>query len=200
MSMTDQDLCSRRGTGRHAVAGAMFERHATAVYNHCFRHTADWAAAQDLTAMVFLEIVRRPGRVRFHDGSALPWLLATATNLTRNHARSGRRLQRALARSGEPASEPDFAGEASERLDDERRMRAALDVLRQLPQRERDVFALCALSGLTYEQAGFALGVPTGTIRSRLSRARARLRDLTADDPRPEPELAAALPELRHDD
>jgi RNA polymerase sigma factor (sigma-70 family) len=200
MSMTDQDLCRRPATGRHAAAGAMFERHATAVYNHCFRHTADWAAAQDLTAMVFLEIVRRPGRVRFYDGSALPWLLATATNLTRNHARSGRRLQRALARSGAPAPEPDFAGEATERLDDERRMRAALEVLRELPQRERDVFALCAWSGLTYEQAGFALGVPTGTIRSRLSRARARLRDLTDEDLCPEPGLAPALQGVRHDD
>jgi len=57
-------------------------------------------------------------------------------------------------------------------------MQLALALLRKLPQREQEVFALCAWFELGYEDAAVALGIPVGTVRSRLSRARARLREL----------------------
>jgi RNA polymerase sigma-70 factor (ECF subfamily) len=60
-------------------------------------------------------------------------------------------------------------------------MRTALRAIGKLPRREQDVLALCVWEELTYEQASLALGVPVGTVRSRLSRARARLRELTAN-------------------
>ena len=76
-----------------------------------------------------------------------------------------------------PAAQPtpDFAQEAAERLDDERRMREVLDAVRALPRHDQEVLALCAWEGLSYEDAAWALEVPVGTVRSRLSRARARL-------------------------
>ena len=57
-------------------------------------------------------------------------------------------------------------------------MGRALGLLAQLPRREQEVFALCAWSELSYEDAAIALRIPVGTVRSRLSRARARLREL----------------------
>ena len=62
-------------------------------------------------------------------------------------------------------------------------MRAVLGQIEALPEREREVLGLVAWAGLSYEQAAAALDVPVGTVRSRLSRARARLTDLTEEDP-----------------
>lgn len=78
-------------------------------------------------------------------------------------------------------AEPDHAERVSDRLGSEARMRAVLDQIEALPAREREVLALVAWAGLTYEQAAAALDVPVGTVRSRLSRARARLTELTKE-------------------
>jgi RNA polymerase sigma factor (sigma-70 family) len=79
-------------------------------------------------------------------------------------------------------AQADFADDAQGRLDDERRMRGALRLLGRLPRREQEVFTLCAWAGLGYEEAATALRIPVGTVRSRLSRARARLRELPSSD------------------
>ncbi len=174
---TDAELWAR---GDAEAFGALYERHARAVYNHCFRGTADWALAEDLTSVVFLEAWRRRADVRLQNESALPWLLGVATNVLRNGWRWRRRRQAALARL-RLEDEPDFSDDVDGRLDDERAMRAVLCAVSALPRRDREVLALCAWAGLTYDEAAVALGVPVGTIRSRLSRARARMRELAAE-------------------
>jgi RNA polymerase sigma-70 factor, ECF subfamily len=161
---------------------ALFDRHADRIHNHCFRHLADWADAEDATSSVFLEVWRHRHRVRLHDGSALPWLYGVATNVCRNAGRSRRRYLRAVVRLPEPAAEPDHAEGVSDRIGSEARMRAVLEQIENLPAREREVLALVAWAGLSYEQAAAALAVPVGTVRSRLSRARARLTDLVQED------------------
>jgi RNA polymerase sigma factor (sigma-70 family) len=154
---------------------ALFDRHADRIYNHCFRATGDWAEAEDAVSAVFLEVWRHRHRVRLHDGSALPWLYGVATNVCRNQTRSRRRRLLALASMPPPASEPDHAERVTDRLRSTARMQEVLVAIRSLPEREREVLALVAWAGLTYEQAATALDVPVGTVRSRLSRARARL-------------------------
>jgi RNA polymerase sigma factor (sigma-70 family) len=156
--------------------GTLFERYGRAIYNYCFRRTADWAAAEDLSSVVFLEAWRKRDRVLLHEGSALPWLYGVATNVLRNRGRSLRRHRAALERLPRD-SEPDFADDAAQRLDDEARMRRVFESYRQLPRRDQDVLALCVWSELSYEEAAVALEVPVGTVRSRLARARTRLRD-----------------------
>jgi RNA polymerase sigma-70 factor (ECF subfamily) len=106
----------------------------------------------------------------------LPWLYGAALNVLRNDARGIRRRERAFARMARQADEPDFADDVAGRLDDERRMRQVLERVSTLPGHERDVFELCVWQGLSYPEAAVALDVPIGTVRSRLSRARARLR------------------------
>ncbi|MBA9001837.1 RNA polymerase sigma factor [Thermomonospora cellulosilytica] len=173
---TDAALWSRAlGGDEHAFA-ELFDRHARAVYNYCFRRTADWSAAEDLTSVVFLETWRRRGQVRMSGDSLLPWLYGVATNVLRNHRRSLRRHRDALARLPHPAAAPDESEDAAARMDAERRMREVMESIRSLPRRDQEVLALCVWEGLGYAEAAEALGMPVGTVRSRLSRARERLR------------------------
>lgn len=157
--------------------GELFERHARPIYGFCFRRTGNWATAEDLTSIVFLEAWRRRGSVDLVREPALPWLLGVANNVTRNHARSLRRHRRALARVPAPQATPDFADAAAERLDDEERTQSLIEHLRALPRREREVIELCTWAGQSYEDAARALDVPVGTVRSRLARGRARLQE-----------------------
>jgi len=160
----------------------LFDRYGDRIHNHCFRHLADWAEAEDATSSVFLEVWRHRRRVQLHDGSALPWLYGVATNVCRNAGRSRRRYLRAVASLPSPQPEADHAEQVSDRVGSEARMRAVLDQVRALPAREREVLALVVWAGLRYDQAAAALDVPVGTVRSRLSRARARLAEEASDE------------------
>lgn len=173
---TDGELWERAREGEPDAFGVLFERHARSVYNYLFRRTADWSLAEDLTSVVFLEAWRRRRDVRLEHDLALPWLLGVATNVLRNRRRSQWRYRAALERVPRERGE-DFADDANARLDDERRMRSALRAMSKLSKREQDVVALCGWADLSYEEAAAVLGVPVGTVRSRLSRARARLRE-----------------------
>jgi RNA polymerase sigma factor (sigma-70 family) len=174
---TDGELWARAVEGEPEAFGVLFERHARSVYNYLFRRTADWSSAEDLTSIVFLEAWRRRKEIRLERDLALPWLLGVATNVLRNRRRSQWRHRAALERLPRERAE-DFTEDAAGRIDDERRMRGALRAVAKLPKREQDVLALCVWADLSYQEAALALGVPVGTVRSRLSRARGRLREL----------------------
>jgi RNA polymerase sigma-70 factor (ECF subfamily) len=173
----DAELWRQAGLGEAAAFGVLFERYARAIYNYCFRRMGEWALAEDLTSVVFLEAWRRRATVVLAGDSALPWLYGVATNVVRSQRRAKRRYRAALARI--PRDRPaEFAGDVEERLDDERAMRAVLEAVLKLPRAQRDVIALCVWSELSYQDAAVALGVPVGTVRSRLARARAALAEL----------------------
>lgn len=175
---TDGELWRKAAKGDPSAFGALFERHADAVYNHCFRRTGSWSAAEDLASVVFLEAWRRRRDVSLSGESILPWLLAVANNVVRNRDRSLRRHRRLLTKLPPAVVAPDPADEAVSRVDDERAMRRVLQVFSRLLPDEQDVLALCVWAGLSYTDAAVALGVPVGTVRSRLSRARDHLRRL----------------------
>jgi RNA polymerase sigma-70 factor (ECF subfamily) len=180
-ALSDGQLWARAANQRDGEAfGQLFERHANAVYAHCFRRTGSWSAAEDLTSVVFLEAWRKRRDVRLTGESVLPWLLAVANNATRNAERSIRRHQRLLARLPSAETVPDVADDAAKRADEEHAMRLILAGLRSLTEPEREVLALCDWAGLTYAEAAAALGVPPGTVRSRLARARQHLRERAA--------------------
>jgi RNA polymerase sigma factor (sigma-70 family) len=176
-SALDSALWWRAGAGDADAFARLFERHAKAIYNYCFRRTGDWSAAEDLLSIVFLEAWRRRDKY-LPPGKVLPWLYGIATNVVRNRRRSERRYRAALSRVPAAQPEPDAAEEIVERIADERRVAQALQLLSTLPRHQQDVFVLCAWSGLSYEDTSFALGVPVGTVRSRLSRARRSLGEL----------------------
>src|ERR1035437_7811734 len=88
---TDLELWQRAAAHDGAAFGQLFERHSRAVYNHCFRRTASWSSAEDLTSIVWAEAWRRRKDVRLHGESILPWLLAVANTCLRNLHASQRR-------------------------------------------------------------------------------------------------------------
>jgi RNA polymerase sigma factor (sigma-70 family) len=171
------------GDGQAATAvsagdrfSGLYERQCHAVYNHCFRRVGSWSLAEEMTAATFLTAWRCWARAPEAVDDALPWLLAIANNVMRNTRRAQRRYAAALARVERPGVVTDPAETVAARVDAERQMAAALPILSKLPARERAVIELCVGAGLTSSQAAAALGIPAGTVKSRLSRGLSRLR------------------------
>lgn len=85
---SDAELWRDAASGSDATFEALFHRHASAVYNYCFRRVGNWSTAEDLMAATFLEAWRRREEIRLSHESLRPWLLGVATNLIRNDRRS----------------------------------------------------------------------------------------------------------------
>ena len=178
---TDRVLWEKALTGDGDAFGSLFTRHAKSIYNYCFRRTADWSAAEDLTAAVFLEAWRRRADVRLVDDSLLPWLYVVGGNLVRNRRRRLHRHRDAVSRLPLVRDRVDDGDDLAARVDDERAMRRINEIVQTLRAEEQEVFVLCAWQGLSYQEVAAALDVPVGTVRSRLARARARLRARLGD-------------------
>ena len=88
-----------------------------------------------------------------------------------------------MSRLPAPGVMPDFAEEVAGRLDDAALLAGVRAAFRRLRPDEQDVVALCVWSDLDYAAAAQALGIPVGTVRSRLSRARRKLRDIAESRP-----------------
>jgi RNA polymerase sigma factor (sigma-70 family) len=174
----DPNLRSRLRAGDPDAFGMLFDSDARAVYNLGFRLTGNWSAADEVVSLTFLEAWRLRGRIEPGGEPLRSWLLGIAVNMSRNLTRAARRHEAALSRLPPPPLVPDFAEELAGRLDDQARLRGVAKALGALRRGEREVIALCVWSGLDYATAARALGVPTGTVRSRLSRARRKLSKL----------------------
>lgn len=177
MQLGDDVLWSRARKGDADALAALFRRHADVIYNYCFRRLGNWSTAEDMVSIVFLEAWRRRD-ADVQPGKVLPWLYGIATNVVRNRRRSERRYAAALRRLPPDRPGPDHADDVVAMADDERRMTQLLEQVAALSRQEQEVLALCVWSELSYEDAASALDVPVGTVRSRLSRARSRLREL----------------------
>jgi RNA polymerase sigma-70 factor, ECF subfamily len=174
---SDGALLHASSHGDDRAFASLYERHARKIYNYLFRRLADWSEAEDLTAVVFLEAFRRRADAVLVEGELSPWLYGVATNVLRNRRRAQWRHRRLLAQlAGEPRRAA--GSDTYERLEATEQMRSVLERIRTLPRSQQDVVALCVWSGLTYAEAAAALGVPVGTVRSRLARARASLAEL----------------------
>lgn len=174
-------LRSRVRAGDPDAFAALFGHYAPAVYRYAAGLTGNWSAAEEVVSLTFLEAWRLKQTVTADGGSLRPWLLGIAVNVARNQARAARRHQAAMSRLPRPRpGQPDFADELTGRLADRDRLAAVRAAVQALPARERDVL-VCVWSGLDSAEAAQALGVPEGTIRTRLSRARRRLRGLLGD-------------------
>jgi RNA polymerase sigma factor (sigma-70 family) len=174
----DGDLVSIAAKDPEAF-GELFKRHSRAVYAYCARRTGDLDQAEDLTSVVFLEAFRRRRKLQLVNASALPWLLGMANNVTRNAERSLRRYRSALGRVPPPSDQASAEDDAIERIAAEEALARALEALRQLSPAERDIVLLVLWSDLSYADAASSLGIPIGTVRSRLASARHKLAAVT---------------------
>ncbi|MDX2599178.1 sigma-70 family RNA polymerase sigma factor [Streptomyces caniscabiei] len=162
----------------------LYDRHADAVHRYAARRLGP-EAAEDLMAETFAIAFQRRHTYDLERLDARPWLFGVATNLLGRHRRAEARRFRALARLPEPVEhEEPVADRAVARAGATGVRRELAAALAGLSARHRDVVLLVAWAGLDYEEAAQALGVPVGTIRSRLNRARGRLREaLGGSDP-----------------
>ncbi|MFD7532696.1 RNA polymerase sigma factor [Streptomyces sp. NPDC059849] len=170
--------------GDRNALGELYDEHAQVLYRYALRVTGDWAEAEDVVSATFLEAWRSREKLRPEGDSLRPWLLGIATNIMRRNARTRRRRDIALARAPQRDSVPDFADDLVTHLADSEQLRAAHTALARLRRRDREIFTLVVWEGLDYVAAAEALGVPVGTVRSRLSRARTRLRELAGTEAR----------------
>jgi RNA polymerase sigma-70 factor (ECF subfamily) len=153
-----------------AAFEAIFERHFEAVHGYLARR-AGRQRADDLASQTFVVAFERRTRFRLDASDARPWLLGIATKLLANDRRAEQRL---LETVGQLSGDARHAvSPASSVLDSDRDVAAALATL---DTAQRDVLLLHAWGELSYEEIADALEIPVGTVRSRLSRARASLR------------------------
>ena len=172
---------TRVRTGDHDEFGALFTEHARAVYNHAFRLTGNWSAAEEVVSLTFLEAWRLRGTLRPEGGSLLPWLLGIALNVSRNVSRAARRHQAAMGRLPQARSVPDFADELAGHKSRARRRTAALVGL-----------ATAAIAGAALAVVMTAGGAPpktsttlTPSIPHTAAQLLAKIADAAASQPAP---------------
>lgn len=153
----------------------VYRRHRETIYRYCLRRLQDIELAEDACSAVFMEAWRRRKTIDFADRDALPWLYGVAKNVLRNQRRAARRWGAAVARVPRPISDFECTDDVDNRVDTARAAQCAHRLIDTLPSGERAVVILCMANELSYATAADRLGVPIGTVRSRLSRARKRL-------------------------
>jgi RNA polymerase sigma factor (sigma-70 family) len=160
--------------------GVLFDRHATPMYRYFVRRVEP-DTADSLLGELFRVAFERRTTYDCQHPNARPWLYGIATRLLAHHRRSEARRLRATARlvaTLDQGSDP--TEEVLDALDARSTWPVVADALATLPDGERDVLFLYAWEDLSYQDIATALGLPVGTVRSRLNRARRRLRELRA--------------------
>ena len=192
--MSDADLIAASFSDPEQF-GAIFERHFDPIHRYASRRLGA-ALADDLTARVFTIAFERRRRFDLTAPDARPWLYGIASNLVRNDRRAERRM---LAALGRVAAHADTAGgDQAEGLVDGRERARLAQALSELDRRQRDVLLLHCWAGLSHAEIAVALGIPPGTVASRLSRARQRVRTALEDEVGP-PERPAVLPRSKEE-
>lgn len=171
--------------------GVIFERHYDAVHGYLQRRLAEHLAAE-LAAQTFLVAFDRRSRFDRSRSDSRPWLFGIATNLAHNHRRHEIVELRALA-AMTPETGAGFDG-VEARLDAERMRGRLAAALADLPTEESDVLCLLVWAELTQAEIADALAIPLGTVKSRLSRARGRLRNALGLRPADNPPAANPTP------
>jgi len=165
--VSDADLIRSSLVDEKAFA-AVFDRHFRAIFRF-LRGRVGEQLAEDLASETFVTAFRRRHAYDLSRDDARPWLYGIAVNLIREHRRTEERRLRAYARV--PVDPADTADKADKRLDPD-----VAAALLELGDEERNLILLLTWADLTYEQLADALGLPVGTVRSKLSRVRAKLR------------------------
>ncbi|RSN49004.1 RNA polymerase subunit sigma-70 [Actinomadura sp. WAC 06369] len=176
MSMDGDDASHiRRSQIEPEAFAEIFRRHAPGLKRYATRRLgAD--TAEDVVAETFLAAFRQRHRYDLDRPDARPWLFGIATNLMKRHVRTEVRQLRTLHRTGaDPVAEP-FTDRSDERVSAQAAGPRIAAALAAMPKGHRDALLLFAWGGLSYVQVAEALGVRLGTVRSRINRARRRLR------------------------
>jgi len=181
-SPSDADVIGRSLADAEAFA-AIYDRHAETTLRFLGRRVGA-EAAEGLHGELFRIAFERRKTFDGSRASALPWLYGIASNLLRKHRRSeGRRLRASarLAAVHELADRRAHASASAAALDAHALFPRVAEAIDSLPEGEREALLLFAWEELSYQHVADALELPIGTVRSRLNRARGRLRELLGE-------------------
>ncbi|MFC4061738.1 RNA polymerase sigma factor [Planomonospora corallina] len=165
----------RRSLHEPDAFALLFDRHAPALHRYVTRRLGD-SLADDVVADTFLAAFRRRDRYDQARPDARPWLYGIAANLIGKHRRVEIRAYRALARTGADEVAESYADRVDARVTASAVQRELAGALAGLSAGDREVLLLVAWADLSYDEVADAMGIPVGTVRSRLHRARKKTR------------------------
>jgi RNA polymerase sigma-70 factor (ECF subfamily) len=176
LSESDAELVRRCRLGEETAWRALVTRHTRKVFALAYRFVGRVDQAEDLTQDIFIKVYRSLDRYRDSEGAFGTWLMTVARNQAIDQYRRRREerlrdvedpelLQTAVAADDSPLHT----------LERAERVRLVHRGLRALPAELREPIVLCDLQGVAYEEAAAALGIPLGTVKSRLNRGRLEL-------------------------
>jgi RNA polymerase sigma-70 factor (ECF subfamily) len=178
---SDAELWRLIAADDHQAFTELYERHAQAVWNHAYRLTASWAAADDLLAQAFLEVWRRRTSVQLVRDSALPWLYTVTANVCRSERRRLGRFLRIAPKLVRDGSTPDHAERIADDSATSQRLATVIAAVARLSKGQREVVDMCLLGDVSTTDAAELFGISEISVRSRLSRARARLQQISQE-------------------
>lgn len=160
---------------RPAVFGELFHRHAAGIHRYAARRAGD-SVADDVVSETFLIAFQKRASYDLAYADARPWLYGIATNLIHRRRIAAARVLRTLEKMPVDLHARDHSNDVDTKVDASRRLQNVARSLRRLSTGDRDCILLYAWADLSYEQISIALGIPIGTVRSRINRARRWLR------------------------
>ncbi|MER7576977.1 sigma-70 family RNA polymerase sigma factor [Streptomyces sp. NPDC126514] len=163
---------------------ALFDRHAPAIHQYVNRRLGR-DAADDVTAETFLTAFRIRARFDATRAGVRPWLYGIAAKEIGRHRRQELKALKLLARTGHDPIADSWTDSADDRIAAEAAARPLAGALARLSAGDRHVLLLFAWADLSYQEIAEALDIPVGTVRSRLNRARRKLRPATGQGDTP---------------
>lgn len=174
--MVDPEAIDRADTARQIVGG-WFDRHVDTIHVYVARRAGE-EIARDVTADTFRVALEHFDRFDPGQGGERAWLYGIASNLLHRHWRTEQRRLRAQLRSaGGQLDLPDPLLAADDHMDAQRDLARVLVAAERLDAVDRDLLILVAWERCSSTEAACALGIPPGTVRSRLNRIRMKLRN-----------------------
>lgn len=169
---SDEALLSALTRGEESAFLAVYRRRQASVYRYALHLSGDADVAAEVVQETFMALLRDAGRLDPTRGTVISWLFAVARNQVLRQMRTRRRH---LSLEDEDPGELAAAGCVVTELEQEQLSGRLRETLATLPPVYREVLVLCDMQELSYEEVAAVAGCPTGTVRSRLHRARALL-------------------------
>jgi len=172
---SDAELVRALAEGSGDAMAALYRRHGGLVYRFCLRASQDQSIAEEATQDAFLILLKDAARFDARLASLSTWLCGIARRLVWKQLERRQRLVSIDDEAGDFETPDDDPGV---QLSRQQAVDAVQRGIASLPLDAREVIVLCEFEEMSYEEAAIVLGVPIGTVRSRLHRAKNRLAGL----------------------
>lgn len=182
-SLSDEEIMVRCALGSEAAFQILVSRYRSRIINLITRFVGDQDRAEDIAQEVFIRVYRNRERYR-KSGKFSTWIFTIAANLAKNEIRRKVRHRRVVSMDEErepgmslAATLADDAPSPGQVLERRELEVLILNAIESLPERYRLALVLRDIEGLAYEEVSRVLGIPGGTVRSRINRARLMVKD-----------------------